>query len=379
MTRLALSAGETSGDLLAADLARALRARLGDTELMGVTGRAMRGAGVASLATTDELDVMGLFEVLRHVPRLVRLRRRLAREIAAQECTAFIGVDAPDFNIGLARRLKRGGTLAVQLVAPSVWAWRRYRIPKIARSLDLLLTLFPFEPGLFDGTGLDVRFVGHPLADALPLEPDRAAARERLDLPASAPVVALLPGSRPGELARHAGLVAETARRLRDRRPDAQPVVLLADPAHESLLASAVPAYEPLRVVCGRTREGLAAADVALAASGTVTLEALLSKTPMVVFYRLDAATYGLARALRLVRSRWVSLPNVLAGEELVPERLQAEAEPGRLVDDLCAWLDDDARRERFERRARSLHDGLANGAAETAASVVAERLDARV
>ncbi len=371
-----LSAGETSGDALGAALAGALRQRLADPVLSGVTGPEMRSAGVESIETIDALDVMGLFEVIGHLPRLVRLRRGLRTTIRDRRPRAFVGIDAPDFNLGLARGLKRDGIPTAHLVAPSVWAWRGYRISKIARSLDLLLTLFPFEPDCFSGTGLDCRFVGHPLADALPQSPDRAAARRALDLPADRPVVALLPGSRGGEIGRHAALLAETAARVGRDRPDVELVVLLARENQREAFCNAAGAraVENLRIVTDRTRTGLTAADVALAASGTVTLEALLTRTPMVIYYRLPAATYALARTLRLVKSAHVGLPNLLAGRALVPERIQAEATPERLASDVVRWLDDAPRRDAFRATADELHATLARGAADRAAEALIER-----
>jgi lipid-A-disaccharide synthase len=373
--RVALSVGERSGDELGAGIAAALRRREPGIELSGVTGPRMRAAGVATLADVDELGVMGLFEVVRHLPRLHRLRRGLRRAMLDAGIDAFVGVDAPDFNLGLARSLRRAGVATVQVVAPSVWAWRRYRIPKIARSLDRLLTLFPFEPALFDGTGLDAQFIGHPLADALPLDPDRGAARRALGLGADDIVIALLPGSRGGEIARHAPILVELARRLGARR-SCRMLLLLADEADRERFGAAAgrdPAEAGLEVVAGRTRAGLTAADVAVAASGTVTLEALLCGVPMVVFYRLPAATYGLARALRLVKSRHVSLPNVLADEALVPERLQHDATPERLLADVEAWLDDPSRAAAYRERAAAIHARLTRSAAERAAERIIE------
>ncbi|NKI35002.1 lipid-A-disaccharide synthase [Wenzhouxiangella sp. XN79A] len=378
--QLVLGAGETSGDQLGAALARSLRGLDPTIGLAGVTGPAMRSAGVDALAGIDRLDVMGLFEVLGHLPRLIRFRRMLKRTILDRAPSAFVGIDAPDFNLGLARQLRRAGLPTAQFVCPSVWAWRGYRIPKIARSLDLMLTLFPFEPDCFAGTGLDCRFVGHPLADALPRSPDRAAARRALDLPADRPIVALLPGSRGGEIARHAALLAATAARIGRDRPDVERVVLLArDDQRAAFLAAAGEGdLDGLRIVADHTRTGLTAADVALAASGTVTLEALLTRTPMVVYYRLPAMTYATARALRLVRTAHVGLPNVLAGRALVPERIQAEATPGRLARDIADWLDDDQRRDAFHATADELHATLARGAADRAAEALIERFGAQ-
>lgn len=371
--RLAVAAGERSGDDLGAAVATEVLRLAPGTELFGVTGPRMDAVGVERVAGIDQLDVMGLFEVLRHVPRLFRFRRGLARSFVERGADAFVGFDAPDFNIGLARALKKRGVRAVQVVAPSVWAWRAYRVARIARSLDLLLTLFPFEPEIFRRAGLNAQFIGHPLADALPLSTDRAAARNRLGLGGDSPVIAMLPGSRPGEIQRHAALVADAAERLAAEQ-GVQTLLLLAEERHRALFAQAAgrdPAESGMRVVSGQTRTGLTASDLALAASGTVTLEALLAKTPLVVFYRLAGSTYQLARALRLVKSRWISLPNVLAGAELVPERIQHEATADRLVADARAWLDDPQRRAHYRETALDIHRRLARGAATNAAEAI--------
>ncbi|MBL39391.1 MAG: lipid-A-disaccharide synthase [Xanthomonadales bacterium] len=371
--RLAVAAGERSGDDLGAAVAAEILRLAPDSDLFGVTGPGMESVGVERIASLDELDVMGLFEVLRHVPRLFRFRRALVRSFVERRAGVFVGFDAPDFNIGLARALKKRGVRAVQVVAPSVWAWRAYRVARIARSLDLLLTLFPFEPEIFRRAGLNAQFIGHPLADALPLAPDRGAARDRLGLERDRPVIAMLPGSRPGEIQRHAALVADAAERL-DAEQGVQTLLLLAEERHRALFAQAAgrdPAESGMRVVSGQTRAGLTAADLALAASGTVTLEALLAKTPLVVFYRLAGSTYQLARALRLVKSRWISLPNVLAGGELVPERIQHQATADRLVADARAWLDDPQRCAHYRESALDIHRRLARGAATNAAEAI--------
>jgi len=377
---LAVAAGESSGDDLGAAVTREIRRQVGRFEAFGIAGPRMRAEGVDALASIDALNVMGLFEVVRHVPRLFRLRRTLVQAFLDRGAAGFVGFDAPDFNIGLARALKRRGVRAVQVVAPSVWAWRSYRVARIARSLDLLLTLFPFEPSVFRRAGLNARFIGHPLADALPFAPDRPGARAGLDLDPDRPVVALLPGSRPGEIRRHAAILAAAAETLA-REDNAQCLLLLAEDSHHSLFAAAAgcnPAECGMHPVTGATRQGLFAADVALAASGTVTLEALLARTPMVVFYRLPGSTYQLARGLRLVKSRWISLPNVLAASQLVPERIQHEATPEGLVADARAWLEDDARRQRFGTTALEIHRQLARGAATNAAAAIVQDLQQR-
>jgi lipid-A-disaccharide synthase len=376
--RLVLSAGETSGDQIGADLARALKARHPRIELAGLAGPKMQAAGVEPWYGLDALNVMGLSEVISHLPRLLRLRREYHQHCVAWQADAFVGIDAPDFNLGLARRLRGDGITAIHYVSPSVWAWRSYRIGAIARSLDLLLTLFPFEPALYRPHGLDARFVGHHLADELNEAPSQAEARNELGLGADAEVIALLPGSRQGELGRHARLIADTAVRLRQARPESELILLLADSGHRSLIDSlAVAQLEQagVRTLCGQTRGGLRAADLAMAASGTVTLEAFLLGCPLVVYYRLAPSTYWLARALKLVKTRHVSLPNILTERELVPERLQQAATPERLSADALAWLDNAERRADYLEASDRWRQALAIGAGERAAEAILERL----
>lgn len=375
--RLVMVAGEASGDELGAELALALLRNCPDTVLAGAAGSAMKSAGVEAWLPVSEFEVMGLAEVLSHLPRLFRLRKKLYRRSLDWDAQCFVGVDAPDFNLGLARRLRKRGLLAAQYVCPAVWAWRPWRIGRIARSVDLLLALFPFEPALFRHTGLDVRFVGHPLADRLPLAPDRGKARRDLGLADELTVIGLLPGSRPGEILRHASLVADTASRLRRVMPDAEFLVLLANIEHRELFLSCAGegACEGLDFRIGLTRAGITAADAVVAASGTVTLEAFLLKTPMVVFYVLAPATYRIARGLRLVQSRHVALPNILAGRDLVPEHIQHQATPERLSADILSWLESTAARKEYTACATEMHEQLARNAADQAAGAILERL----
>ncbi|MFW5815710.1 MAG: lipid-A-disaccharide synthase [Wenzhouxiangella sp.] len=377
--RLVLVAGEASGDQLGGDLARALTRQRPGIELAGIGGQHMRAAGVETWFDIEALSVMGLTEVLRHLPRLIRLRRDLRRRILQWPATALVTIDAPDFNLGLARQLRAAGLTTIHYVSPSVWAWRAGRIPGIARALDLLLTLFPFEPALYRPHGLDARFVGHPLADELAAGPDRSAARAALQCAGASPVVALLPGSRDGELQRHVGLLAATAGRLRQAHPEADLMMLLTGARHAALareLAAAELDRAGVRLLTDATRAGLAAADVAVAASGTVTLEAFLLECPLVVYYRLAPATFHLARALKLVRSEFVSLPNILCEHALVPERLQDAATPENLAADAEAWLARPESRQRYRRRAAEWRQRLGRRAGEQAARAVLERID---
>jgi lipid-A-disaccharide synthase len=378
--RLVLSAGESSGDQIGADLARALKARLPNVELAGLAGPRMQAAGVEAWYGLDALNVMGLSEVISHLPRLLKLRRAYHQRCRDWQADAFIGIDAPDFNLGLARRLRRDGITAIHYVSPSVWAWRSYRIRRIAQSLDLLLTLFPFEPALYQPHGLDARFVGHHLADELSQAPGREQARRDLDLRTDGEVIALLPGSRSGEIRRHAELLVETARRLRQQRPQAEMIMLLASEAHGAMLETdfgTALTGSGVRRLSNQTRSGLRAADLAVAASGTVTLEAFLLGCPLVVYYRLAPSTYWMARGLCLVKTRHVSLPNILTERELVPERLQQAATPEQLSADALAWLDNAGRRADYLEASDHCRQTLAIGAGQRAAEAIIQRLQA--
>jgi lipid-A-disaccharide synthase len=377
--RLVLSAGESSGDQIAADLARALIEQHPGIELAGLAGPEMQAAGVEPWFDLDQLNVMGLSEILRHLPRLFRLRREFEERIVAWAPDAFVGIDAPDFNLGLARRLKRRGVRTIHYVSPSVWAWRAGRIPKIARSLDLLLTLFPFEPELYRPHGLPAHFVGHHLADRLAGEPDQDVARQILGLDAGRTVIALLPGSRSSELHQHADLLADTAIGLRETRPGAELLVLLARERDKAVLgAEAVARLDRagVRWQTGRTRQGLRAADLALAASGTVTLEAFLLACPLVVFYRIAPSTYWLARTLRLVKSQYVALPNILTQRSLVPECLQHDATSEALIRAADDWLSNPERVDRYRGLASEWAQRLAIGAGDQAARAILSHLE---
>ena len=376
--RLVLSAGEASGDQIAADLARALSERLPGIEMAGLAGPRMQAAGVQPWYGLDAINVMGLTEVIAHLPRLLRLRREYRKRILAWQPDAFISIDAPDFNLGLARQLRAAGLVTIHYVSPSVWAWRAHRIKKIARSLDLLLTLFPFEPELYRPHGLDARYVGHHLADELRSLPDREPLRAQLGVNHNQALIVLLPGSRGGEIQRHARLLADTADRLRRRLPEAMLVMLLAHRDHKAqvlALAGNALAEAGVTLVANETRIGLAAADVAIAASGTVTLEAFLVGCPQVVYYRLPPSTYWLARLLRLVKTHHVSLPNILTRQALVPERLQNAASAEQLCQDAMSWLERSDRSAKYRQLAASWRDQLGLGAGDQAARAILDKL----
>lgn len=337
--RVALVAGEASGDILGSGLMQAIKQRHPDTEFIGVGGARMEAEGLKSYFPMERLAVMGLVEVLGRLFELLGRRRQLARDLIAAQPDVFIGIDAPDFNLGLELKLRRAGIKTVHYVSPSVWAWRQKRVLKIREACDLMLTLFPFEAQFYDAHQVPVRFVGHPLADAIPQQADRGAAREALDLPQNEPVVALMPGSRGGEVARLGELFLDAAIRLRALRPGIRFLLPCATPERRQQLEQMLVSRDlPLTLLDGRSHEALAACDAVLIASGTATLEALLYKRPMVVAYRVAPMTYRILK--RLVKSPYISLPNLLAERMLVPELIQDAATPEALAQALAPLID---------------------------------------
>jgi lipid-A-disaccharide synthase len=288
----------------------------------------------------ERLAVMGLFEVLGRLFELLLRRRRLLRSLIASRPDVFIGIDAPDFNLGLELKLRQAGIRTVHYVSPSVWAWRQKRVLKIRRACDLMLTLFPFEAAFYQAHGVPVRFVGHPLADSIGLQADRPAARAALGIDTDAALVALMPGSRGGEVARLGSLFLDAAERLRGLRPGVQFVLPCASPQRRAQLEAMLGERKlPLLLLDGRSHEALAACDAVLIASGTATLEALLFRRPMVVAYKVASMTYRILR--HLVKSPYISLPNLLAGRLLVPELIQHQATPETLAQTVLPLLDD--------------------------------------
>jgi lipid-A-disaccharide synthase len=381
--RIVVVAGETSGDNLAAAFIRAVRARRPDARFAGVAGPRMIAEGCEVWAPQERLAIMGLVEILKHLPELLRLRRDVEARAVAWRPDVYVGVDAPEFNLGLAARLHARGIRAVQYVSPQVWAWRQGRVAKMARTLNLVLCLLPFEKRFYDEAGLRAEFVGHPLADRLPLVPDRAAARERLGIAPDATVVALLPGSRRGEVERLARDFLGAARWLSTRRPGVRFVAPLANPGVRGPFEAAVQAElaaarahgddSPLdlQVTDGGADVALTAADCVLVASGTATLETTLCKRPMVVAYRLAPLTAWLFRTLGLMKAPYFAQPNLLAGRAVVPEIFQEEVTPERLGRELQAWLDDPARAAAAAEEFTRIHADLRRGASERAADAV--------
>ena len=375
--RLAMVAGEASGDLLASLLIQGLRARWPDAQAQGIGGPKMVAAGFDAWWPSEKLAVRGYVEVLRHYREIARIRRQLQSRLLQDRPDAFIGVDAPDFNLDLHARLRIEGIKAIQFVCPSIWAWRGQRVHKIARSVDHVLCLFPFEPPLLARHGIPATYVGHPLADAIPLEVPRNAARQVLGLSSSDAVVALLPGSRRSEIRYIAPLFLQAAARLHSLRRELRFLLPLAPGLRglvEPLLERHAPAV-PIMLLDGRSHDVLAACDVTLIASGTATLEAALFKRPMVIAYRMNALSWQLMR--RMQYQPWVGLPNILSREFVVPERLQADADPATLAADVLAWLDAPARAEALRQRFSDLHVLLRRDTARTATDAIAKILEA--
>lgn len=371
--KIAIVAGEASGDILGAGLIAALRRHRPDIQFIGVGGPRMQAAGLDSLFDMERLSVMGISEVLGRLPELLRLRRKLIEHILQQEAELYIGIDSPDFNLPIARRLHGRGIRTAHYVSPSVWAWRQGRIKGIRKSIDLMLTLLPFEAAFYERHQVPVAFVGHPLADDIPLECDRAAAREKLKISAEAEVVAVLPGSRGGEVKQIWPVFLRAMDLLAERRKSLHFLVPAANESRYQELSPLLGPRANVTLLKGHSHEAMAAADVVMLASGTAALEALLFKRPMVVGYRVSAVTYAIIK--RLLKTPFVSLPNLLADEALVPELIQQGMTPQALVTEVNRWLDAPMERAALEARFFDLHRTLKRDASERAAIAVAELL----
>lgn len=366
-------AGESSGDLLASRLLSGLRPHLPDALMHGIGGPRMAEYGFRSDWPMEKLSVRGLFEVLAHYREIKGIQTTLRDRLLASRPAAFIGVDAPDFNFGLEAPLKQAGIPTIHFIGPSIWAWRGGRIKKIARAVSHMLVVFPFEEAIYREAGIPVTYVGYPLAEVIPLEPDVAAARVALGLEANARVLAILPGSRFSELKYNTAAFFGAARLLLARDPALQVVVPMAGERQrvlfEELLQKHGLADLPLRVVTGRSHEVLAAADAVLVASGTATLEVALFKKPMVIGYKMMRASWEVLRHMGY--QPWVGLPNILAREFVVPELLQDAATPSALADALWTQLTDDAGRARLQRRFADMHHSLLRDSARESADAV--------
>lgn len=371
-------AGEASGDLLGAHLIAALKARRRSILFAGIGGPRMIAEGFESHYPMEKLSVRGYAEALRNYVEIMSVRRRLAKAMIEEQPDLFIGVDSGDFNIGLERRLKEAGIPTIHYVSPSVWAWRGWRVKKIARSVTRILVMFPFEPPLYEKAGVPVTYVGHPLADVIPQEPKKFEARAQLRLPQGKLIIALLPGSRRSELHYMASAFVLAAHRFRQEMHDVHFVCPTVTRATRDMFERAVHEHQrtdlPLTLLFGHSHEALAAADMALVASGTATLETALFKTPMVIAYRQSPITWALMRSMLYLP--YVGMPNILAGERLVPELLQDEANPGALAAALLALWRDEAARKRQIERFHEFHHLLRQNTAQKAADAVLEVLE---
>jgi lipid-A-disaccharide synthase len=371
--RVGMVAGEASGDLLAAHLIAALKARRPDLSFAGIGGPKMAAQGFVSHYPMDKLSVRGYAEALRHYREIMAIRRRLARSLLAERPELFIGVDSSDFNLGLERTLKDAGIPAVHYVSPSIWAWRGWRIRRIARSVSRILVMLPFEAPLYEKAGVPVTYVGHPLADVIPLVPNKDEARAQLRLPSGKLIVALLPGSRRSELQYMASAFLLAAHRFRQEVHDVHFVCPTVTRETRDIFERALHEHQrtdlPLTLLFGHSHEALAAADLALVASGTATLETALFKTPMVIAYRQSPITWALMKPMLYLP--YVGMPNILAGERLVPELLQDQATPANLAGALLTLLRDTASQRRQVERFRELHEVLRQNNAEKAADAV--------
>ncbi|GAA3896004.1 lipid-A-disaccharide synthase [Gibbsiella dentisursi] len=371
---IGLVAGETSGDILGAGLIRALKAQCPGARFVGVAGPLMQAEGCEAWYEMEELAVMGVVEVLERLPRLLKIRRDLTRRFSELKPDVFVGIDAPDFNITLEGRLKQRGIRTIHYVSPSVWAWRQKRVFKIGKATNLVLAFLPFEKAFYDRFNVPCRFIGHTMADAMPLQPDRQAARAALGIAPGARCLALLPGSRNAEVEMLSADFLKTALQLRSHYPDLEVVVPLVNAKRraqfERIKAEVAPDL-PAHLLDGKGREAMIASDAALLASGTAALECMLAKCPMVVGYRMQPLTFWLAE--RLVKTPYVSLPNLLAGRELVTELLQHDCVPAKLAAALLPLLEDSPESARLKQTFLELHQRIRCGADQQAAQAVLE------
>jgi lipid-A-disaccharide synthase len=371
--KIALVAGESSGDLLGAGLIRAIRERIPDASFEGVAGPAMLGAGCEQWAPAESLAVMGLVEPLAHIPRLLRLRRSLARRWRKSPPDVFVGIDAPDFNLGLEKMLRKSGIRTAHYVSPSIWAWRAGRARKVAKAADVVLCILPFEAPLYAEYSVDAVFVGHPKADAAPALVDTAAARSALDV-GDGELVAILPGSRRGEVAHLGDILADTARRLVASRPGIRFVTPVATPALRELIElrlNEAGVAEHFLLLDGDAQTAMMAADLVLLASGTAALEAALLCKPMVAVYRMAKVTAALVKGLRLVKLTHYTLPNLMTSEPLVPEFIQDDARPEAIAAAVIELMDDPDRRRFISDEFAKLKAELALNADQRAAEAV--------
>lgn len=382
MSKIAIVAGEASGDLLGSHLIRALKAKRPDLTFIGIAGPKMISEGARSLFSLEKLSVRGYVEVLMHLRGLLKLRKSLFAQLLTEKPAVFIGIDAPDFNFWLERKFKNKGIPAIHYVGPSIWAWRGGRMGKIKRAVSHVLALFPFEPALYQAANVPVTYVGHPLADVLPLEPDQRAAREVLKIKQDILVVAMLPGSRQSEVKQHAALFVKTAHLLTLKYAHTQfsgiqflvPLItretrnIFEDAIHQTYIE--YPDMDiDLQLLFGHAHDAMEAADVVIVASGTATLEAALLKRPMVITYRMPALSWWMLKRMRY--QPYVGLPNILAGKFLVPELLQDDATPQKLADAAQRLLSDSTYVAEIKQEFTKIHLSLKQNTAEKAANVI--------
>ncbi len=372
MVRIGIVAGEASGDLLGSHLMQALKLKRPDIEFVGIAGPKMMGEGAQSLFPIERLSVRGYVEVIKHLFGLLRLRRQLLNHFLTNRIDLFIGIDAPDFNFWLEKKLKNKGITAIHYVSPSVWAWRKNRIKKIKHSVSHILALFPFEPALYQGAGVPVTYVGHPLADMLPIQPDVAGARERLKLKSGALVVAMLPGSRQSEVQQHADLFVKTAKLMYADYPNAIFLVPLITRQTRQIFELAI-FHEldslPIQILFGHAHDAMEAADVVIVASGTATLEAALLKKPMVITYRMPNLSWQILKRMRL--QPYVGLPNILAEKFVVPELLQHDSTPEKIAEAAIKQISDANLIAEIKDEFTKIHLSLKQNTAEKAATAI--------
>lgn len=373
-------AGESSGDLLASRLLSGLRPALPDVRIHGIGGARMAEYGFESHWPMEKLSVRGLFEVLAHYREIKGIQTSLRDRLLAERPAVFIGVDAPDFNFGLEAPLKQAGIPTMHFISPSIWAWRGGRIKKIARAVSHMLVVFPFEEEIYRKAGIPVTYVGYPLAEVIPMQPDIAAARDRLGLAKDAPVVAILPGSRMSELKYNSVAFIQAAKLLAQRERALQFVVPMAGEKQSAyfneLIHRAGLGDVPLKLVNGRSHDAITAADAVLVASGTATLEVALFKKPMVIAYKMMRASWEVMRHMGY--QPWIGLPNILAREFLVPELLQDAATPQALADNLWKQLQDDGHRATLQQRFTEMHHTLLRDTAQESAQAVLSMIGKR-
>jgi lipid-A-disaccharide synthase len=373
MPKVGIVAGEASGDLIGSHLIRALKKHRPDIEFIGIAGPKMQGEGARSLFPIERLSVRGYVEVLRHLPGLLKIRSELAQFFIKTKPDLFIGIDAPDFNFGLERKLKRKGIPTIHYVSPSIWAWRKGRMGKIKRAVSHMLALFPFEPAIYEKANVPVTYVGHPLADILPMEPDKQGARESLKIKDDKLVIAMLPGSRQSEVKQLADLYVKTAQLIAQEHPDVQFLVPLITRETRAIFEQAMyanQAYEtPIQILFGHAHMAMEAADAVIVASGTATLEAALLKRPMVITYRMPRLSWWILKRMNYLP--YVGLPNILAGRFVVPELLQNDAIPEKLAETTLRMVSDKTLMQEIRAEFTRIHETLRQNTEEKAAEAI--------